>query len=64
MLFNRTRILRLILLLAAVLATGCSTLNPDNTAKRPWDRPTRWDTEHNWIVQPDRSNQRPGDFYP
>jgi hypothetical protein len=53
-----------IILGALAVTTGCGSMNPDNTSTRPWDRPTRWDEDHSWMVRPDESHHQPGDNYP
>jgi hypothetical protein len=34
----------LVLLLASVALTGCSTTEPDNASVRPWNAPKGWET--------------------
>jgi len=53
----------LVLLCTLFLVPGCKMFYPDNTSSTPWGRPTRWDEEHGWVIQPADTERRPGDYY-
>jgi hypothetical protein len=53
-----------LLLLGLVMVQGCQTFEAKNTANIPWNRPTRWDMDGDWLFWPYDYHRRPGDNYP